>query len=234
MSAEGAKPLVWITRAEPGAAATAARVAALGYEPIVSPLLAIEPTGAPIDLGDAEALAFTSANGLRAFAAASAERGLPVYSVGEATAEAARAAGFSEVASADGDVHALAALIAARAPGGRLLHAGAAEPAGDLAATLARAGVALRSIALYRAAEVEPTVALDAWERLDGVLLHSPRAARALEALMAARAAPRMRAVAISEAAAEPLKHLDLASVAVAPLPNEPALLNLLSQTIRS
>src|SRR5438093_1296853 len=34
---------VWITRAEPGAAATAERVRALGFEPVVAPLLTLSP-----------------------------------------------------------------------------------------------------------------------------------------------------------------------------------------------
>ena len=34
---------VWITRAEPGASRTAARLEAMGLTPIVRPLLAIQP-----------------------------------------------------------------------------------------------------------------------------------------------------------------------------------------------
>jgi uroporphyrinogen-III synthase len=231
MAAPDHKPLVWITRAEPGASATAARVAALGYLPVASPLLRLEPTGEPVDLDDVAALAFTSINGVRAFADASAVRDLPAYAVGDATAEAARAAGFTEVASADGDVSALAALLASARPKGLVLHPGAAEPAGDLVGALAQSGIAVRPLALYRAVDAEPTEALTLWERLSAVLIHSPRAGRALEVLMAARAAPNLRAVVISPAAAEPLKHLDLAGVAVAPLPKEQALLNLLLET---
>ncbi|WP_415491802.1 uroporphyrinogen-III synthase, partial [Brevundimonas diminuta] len=44
----------------------------------------------------------------------------PVFAVGDATAEAARAAGFADVRSAAGDIHALARLIAAEAPPGPL------------------------------------------------------------------------------------------------------------------
>jgi uroporphyrinogen-III synthase len=224
--------LVWITRAEPGASATAARVAALGFTPVVSPLLRLQPVAAEIDLTDVAALAFTSANGVRAFAAAHEARDLPSYAVGEATAEAARAAGFAKVISADGDVAALARRIAADPPGGVVLHPAAAEPAGDLAADLAKAGIPVRSVTVYRSEEVEPTLALSCWESLSAVLLHSPRAARALETLIAARAAPQLRVLAISPAAAAPMAHLDLAGVAVAPLPNEHDLLSLLVGTI--
>ena len=43
-------PRVWITRAQPGAARTAARLTALGFEPVVAPLLAIRRVA--LDLED--------------------------------------------------------------------------------------------------------------------------------------------------------------------------------------
>ena len=66
------RPLkIWITRAEPGAEATAARVRERGHTPLVAPLLAVRMVEDPqIDLSGVRALAFTSANGLRAFAGA--------------------------------------------------------------------------------------------------------------------------------------------------------------------
>ena len=88
---------VWITRARPGAETTAARVAALGFEAVVDPLLAVETLAFAVDLSDVRALAFTSANGVEAFARGSSERGLPVFAVGRATARAAEAAGFDAV-----------------------------------------------------------------------------------------------------------------------------------------
>src|SRR5690606_27759634 len=82
---------VWVTRAEPGAGRTAERLAALGFEPMVVPLLAIRPLPCPPpDLTGMAALAFTGRNGVDAFAALTAERGLPVFAVGDATAERAR------------------------------------------------------------------------------------------------------------------------------------------------
>ena len=50
---------VWITRAQPGADSTAARVRALGHEPLVAPLLAVRPLEAEsLDLRGVAALAF--------------------------------------------------------------------------------------------------------------------------------------------------------------------------------
>jgi uroporphyrinogen-III synthase len=216
--------LVWITRAKPGAAETAERVAQLGSTPLIAPLTELKPLKPELDLSAAAALAFTSANGVRAFAHLTHERGLPVFTVGEATAEAARAAGFAEVRSADGDVGALAELIAAT-PCGPVLHPGAAEPAGDLAGALAQKGLPCRSLALYEAVDVEPRDALLRWDEIEAVLVHSPRAARALAALVWDKPAPGMRAFCISPAAAEPLTDVPLESVAFAAFPNEAALL---------
>ena len=56
---------VWITRAEPGAARTAARLRDIGLEPVVAPLLAIVNLTPPVpDLAPFTALAFTSINGV--------------------------------------------------------------------------------------------------------------------------------------------------------------------------
>ncbi len=234
MSSGAEKPLVWITRAEPGAEATARRVAALGYEPVVSPLLTMESLADPVGVAGVGALAFTSANGVRAFAAASDVRELQVYAVGDHTADEARELGFRRVESASGDIEALVDLITLRRPKGLVLNPGTAEPAGDLVGDLAKVGITAKRLVLYRAVDSEPLAALAVWERLLAVLVHSPRAGRSLARLMAARAAPRMYAVAISESAAAPLKHLDLAGVAVAPLPNELSLLTLLAETLQS
>ncbi|MGH1560167.1 uroporphyrinogen-III synthase [Caulobacter segnis] len=127
---------VWITRARPGALATAERVAALGFEAIVDPLLAVafldaEPPTSPTSQ-PWPSPAPTASRPSRGW---SDERGLPVFAVGRATAKAAQDAGFVSVSSADGDVEDLCDLIAAGAPG-PVLWAGAREPAGDLVGRL--------------------------------------------------------------------------------------------------
>ena len=102
-------------------------------------------------------LAFTSANGVAAFAARFGERGLPAYAVGAATAAAAREAGFASVTSADGDVAALVSVVAAHAPfAGEVLHPGAAEPAGDLIGALAALGVPARALTAYETVAPRP------------------------------------------------------------------------------
>lgn len=206
---------------------------------MVAPLLEIRrlPQPAP-DLTDVAALAFTSPNGVEAFAALTPARHLPVFAVGDATADAARACGFRDAFSAEGAIEDLARLLAARAPKGWVLAAGAREPAGDLAALAP--GVRLRRLAVYAAHETGAAAPSGA---LDAVLAHSPRASRALAPLLASLSAPlpasragsggpqgRPALIAISAAAAEPLR--PYGPVRVAAAPNEAAMLDALSRAL--
>lgn len=230
----GRRQQIWITRAQPGAEATAARVRALGHDAVVAPLLAVRALpDVQVDLQGVAALAFTSGNGVRAFADISGERGLKVFAVGAATAQAARAAGFKSVLSADGDVEALADGIAARRAElrGAVLHPGAAEPAGDLAGALERQGVEARRLILYETAAVEVAAAeAEALAHSDAVLLHSPRAAQVLARLLKAHPAPQLRALGLSQAVVKPLARIRLAARAFPPVPIEAALLNLIDR----
>jgi uroporphyrinogen-III synthase len=235
---------VWVTRAEPGAGETAERLIQLGHEPLVAPLLAVRRlVEAAPDLTGVGALAFTSANGVRAFADASARRDLPVFAVGEATAAAARAAGFADVQAAGSDVAALAVdIVRGRGGvgpvgglGGEILHAGAAEPAGDLAGALRAAGLPVRTLALYQtvAAELPSPGLLETLSGAQAVLLHSPKAARRLADLMRAGAAPcdlgGVHLLGLSPACLAPLADLPAASRQSAKAPNDADLLALLA-----
>jgi len=73
---------VWITRAQPGANATAQRITALGFEPVVAPALVVKELPAVVDLAGVGALAFTSVNAVRAFARRSPVRDLPTEQAG--------------------------------------------------------------------------------------------------------------------------------------------------------
>lgn len=211
-----------MTRARPGADRTAARLAALGHEAIVAPLLEIRRLPqAPPDLDGVSALVFTSMNGVEAFAALTPTRRLPVFTVGDATAAAARAHGFDDVVSAHGAIGDLARLLASRRHDGVVLAPGAREPAGDLPALVP--GARLRRLPVYAAHETQAVVPPPP---LAAVLAHSPRAARALAGVWRrVKGAPVI--IAISDAAAEPLR--SLGPVRVAAAPTEAAMLNSLS-----
>jgi uroporphyrinogen-III synthase len=146
---------VIITRPSPDAESLAAEIAEIGADPVFSPVMAILPRTVVIDLVGVKALAFTSANGVRAFTAIEDARNLPVFAVGAATAGAARAAGFGEVLAADGDVESLASLIAQSKPLGPVLHLAGRERAGDLVRLLAGRGVDARRAVIYDGVETE-------------------------------------------------------------------------------
>jgi len=220
---------VWVTRAEPGAARTADRLTALGFEPVVVPLLTLAPLPGALNAApEPEAvavLALTSPNGVEAFAPLIPRfRDHPVFAVGDATAEAARAAGFADVRSAAGDIHALARLIAAEAPPGPLLAPGAREPAGDLPALLPDRRV--QRLPVYAAFETHAP----APGAFDAVMLHSPRAARALATDLPRAASSGRLAVCISDAAAAPLRPFDFTQIRVAAAPDEPSMLSALGK----
>lgn len=161
---------ILIVRPEPGAAATAARVAALGHDPVVQPLLATQAVDWQLPATEPDAVILTSAAAVRhAGAAADALKSLPALCVGAATQAAAQAAGWARAQAGPGTLQALLDAIAA-GPHRRLLHlAGADRTAAVVPETLA-----IEVIITYRAA-LQPLPALPA---ADAALLHSPRTAR--------------------------------------------------------
>lgn len=207
---------VLILRPEPGASATVERARMRGLEASAVPLFEIEPLAwdAPPP-AKFDGVLLTSANAVRSSGEKLHElRGLPVYAVGEATAEAARTAGFSIAAAGDGDVERLLGSID---PGLRLLH---------LCGEDRRTGSADRQqitpVPVYRARSIEaPELG-----RLEAVvaLIHSPRAGRRFAELVSDRGS--IAIAAISPAAAEAVgEGWDV--VEAAPEPNGDALLAL-------
>jgi uroporphyrinogen-III synthase len=188
-----------VTRPEPDCARTAAALRARGHDVMLAPLLHIEPDPeADLGPGPWGGVLITSANAVRAIAEHPRHReliGLPLFAVGRRSAETARAAGFAEVVSADGDAADLARLVAARdrtsQGGGQvrlpLLHLAGEDRAGDLGGALAVHGIAVQTVVLYRAvtATILPPDIKDALAggRIDGVLHYSRRSADAFVAL---------------------------------------------------
>ncbi len=214
------RPLV-IVRPEPAATATAQAAGKLGMRPVILPLFAIGPLDweAP-DPSGFDALLLTSANAVRH---AGGELGrlssLPAHCVGEATAAAAREASITVASVGDGGVDALLATIPF---GTRLLHL-----CGTDRRAPAEAGHSIRSIPVYRSAEIDPGEALAGIEGAV-VAIHSPRAGSVL-GLRAAESGLRRASVAlaaISEAAAEAAGD-GWEVVAAAERPTDSALLSL-------
>ncbi len=180
-----------LTRPQTDSEKLARDLTACGISSIIEPLLNIMvQEGPPLDTTGVAALAFTSANGVQAFAERSSRRDLPVYAVGDATARAAHAAAFKDVQSAMGDVGDLARLLtrAISPEAGAILHPAASQVAGDLARRLADAGFAYRREVIYRSEKVSAfspkTRAAIACGEIDGVVLMSPRTGQIFKELM--------------------------------------------------
>lgn len=179
-----------------------------------------------VDLNGVAALVFTSRNGVDVFAGLAAERDLPVFTVGDATADAARAHGFGNVRSAGGALGDLATLLDKAAPReGLLLVPGALEPAGDLPALL-QGRIRARALPVYEAVET----GTPAPRSFDAVLIHSARAARALRGRGPFSGG---RAVALSDAVASALGGGAGLEIRIAAAPGEAALLEALGNAAR-
>lgn len=228
-----------VTRPLEDAITFAALLRADGHEAVIAPVMEVRfHEGPRIPLKGYQAILATSANGVRALARRTDKRDIPVYAVGPQTAEAARAAGFAEVRSAESDANALADRVAewTRPEKGALLHAAGAETAGRLRQNLQARGFAVESPVLYDAvpAAALPAEAASALQTggLDGVLLFSPRSAKTFATLVAeakleAACAP-VTAYCISAATVSALGTLAFARVVVAGEPNQNAMLALL------
>ena len=184
MTAAKRRLQILVTRPRGEADLFAVALAMRGHDAVVAPLLDIVVDEAPpLDLAGVQAVLFTSANGVRAFAHTQKNRDLKAFCVGDATAAAARNAGFGAVESAAGDVDTLAALVKKRLDpaNGALVHATGTAVAGDLAGVLGAEGFSVRRVQLYRAdtATKLPDDAASALRRgrIDVVTFFSPRTA---------------------------------------------------------
>lgn len=192
---------VLVLRPEPGASRTAAMLEESGLEPIVHPLFAVEPLAwaLPQD-ASFDALLLTSANSVRhAGPGLAGMRSLPCYCVGDATAEAARAAGFSDVRTGGGDAASTIPLLLADGRS-RILH-----PCGEDVRPFDPCGLRIESLTVYRSAERGEAAQLEAvlqTRRPAIALVHSPRAGKRLDGLVSMELRSSVVIVAISEAAA--------------------------------
>ncbi len=232
---------VLVTRPEPGAAETAARVAALGWRPVLAPALVLAPRAGLTPLPRCQAILLTSRAAARALTPP--DPCPPVIAVGAATAAEAEARGFPAVEAAPGgDAASLAAHVAAtRDPkDGPLLLAVGAGYAKDLEAALRAQGFrVLRRVAYAvrpATALPEPARAAVAGAEVRAALFLSPRSAACAISLLRGAglgaSVQSIEALCISErvarAAADAAAPLRWQATRVAPRPNQEAVLQLL------
>ncbi len=225
-----------VTRPQADSERTAAALRARGHEVLVAPLLRVEPVEVELS-GGWGAVIITSANApgaIAGHAACEALFKLPVFAVGRRSAEAARQAGFTDVATAGGDVRDLMLLIAARRADAKapLLYLAGEHRAADLVAELAVHGIAAEMAVVYRAASAPFPPALSgalAAGEIDAVLHFSKRSAEnyLAGAAQAGVAGPAIgvRHICLSAQIAEPLMGAGASRIAIAPRPDEAALI---------
>jgi uroporphyrinogen-III synthase len=230
-----------VTRPEPDAQHTAKALRERGHEVMIAAMLRIEPVAADLGAGPWDALVVTSANACRALARhprLGEVKTHPVFVVGRHTAAAARAAGFADVTSAEGNATDLARLLATRFGAGarRLLYIAGEDRAADLAGDLAAQRIAVKTVIIYRAVKVTdfPDSARQALaaEHIGGVL-HFSR--RSVEAYLACAEAAQIldRALTpfhycLSPQVARPLIQAGASGLRVAERPDEAALIDLI------
>ncbi|GAB5467654.1 MAG: hypothetical protein Kilf2KO_06840 [Rhodospirillales bacterium] len=226
-----------ITRPQPQAAHFAALLEAAGHRALVAPLLTIVPKPPPaasLFVG-IDAVAVTSAKALTVLAPPPDVLRLPLFAVGEASASAARAAGFQAVEAAGGDAEDLSSLLRRRlSKGSRILHPHGVHRSRDLGTLLAGSGLTVIGYNAYKAEAAAhlPAEAAGALSEgsLDGVTFFSPRTAETFVRLLSdsglEAALQRLVAICLSPAVAAGLDRSSWRAVRVAPQPTAAALLN--------
>lgn len=243
---------ILVTRPAPENVATAEALRARGFEALLAPLMKFEPLAFN---GDGEqqydAVIVTSANAIRAAASQLSDKRLlklPLFAVGEQTAEIAGRAGFETVITASGDAAALRDCVLQRLrdkslkKGAALLYLAGADLSHDLAGDLEAAGFKVATHTVYRMVQLaglprEVCQGL-ANHDIEAVLHYSRRSARAF--LEAARGeGVEISALAIphcclSENVAAVFREAGASQVAVAASPDQNALLDALGRALRA
>jgi len=225
-----------VTRPQADSERTAAALRARGHDVLVAPLMRVEPVAA--DLGGGwGAVIVTSANAPGAIAAHQARAALlrlPVFAVGERSADAVRHAGFTDVTSAGGDLRDLVRLLAERRADARapLLYLAGEDRAADLIGELTARGIAAEMRIVYRAVTAPfPPALISALKTggIDAVLHFSKRSADnyiagARQAGIAEQALA-VRQVCLSAQIADSLVGAGAGHIAIAKRPDEVALI---------
>jgi uroporphyrinogen-III synthase len=151
---------VLVTREQTDGRDTAQSLTAAGFIPVLLPIIGVEVTGKARPAGAFSILIFSSVNGV---SAVDWERHqdlleLPVFCVGEKTAGAALAAGFSDVTAGKGTAEQLSEMIKERfgQTGTRALYLCGEVTSFDMSAALEPAAISVASWEVYRIVGRDP------------------------------------------------------------------------------
>lgn len=226
-----------VTRPEPDAQSTLARLGALGIAALAAPLMVRQTLDASLPPPDGfTAMVLTSANAVRALVDRNVlehYRHLPVFAVGDHTAREASEAGFARVSSAAGAFQDLVnAMTIARMKGPIFYPAGKHQSA-DLAKALAPLGVMVAAVKVYDMVAVDALpepILTELGGEIGAVLAYSRRSAEIFARLAAGLPRDRRSGLAmlcLSEAVAEPLLEARFSRISLADRPDEDAMMSL-------
>lgn len=231
-----------VTRPQADAERTASVLRERGHEVLVAPLMRVEPIAADL-AGRWGAVVITSANAPAAIKdnpARAALLALKLFAVGERSAAAARAEGFTNVESAGGDVRDLTRLIGEQLRDKTLplLYLAGEDRAADMIGELAVHGIKAEMRVVYRAVAAPfPDALIESLtaNEIDAVLHYSRRSADNYVAGATAagivEAALKPRHVCLAETVAAPLVRAGATGIAIASHPDEAALIELLASS---
>lgn len=223
---------VLVVRPEPGLTETREMLEQLGWHCWGMESLVIAPRALPAQRGIAGVL-ITSSQSIPALSSAVAHD-IPVYAVGDATADRVKKQGFQTVISASGNAAKLAELVTERlspASGPLLLLSGEHQGV-ELAGTLRTSGFRIRRRVAYTTAPATtlPPDALAALRdgQIETVMVFSAASARAFCAALAQTgcAAGSLRAIAISQNTMKELRKAGIQTVLTAQSPDMAAMLD--------
>jgi uroporphyrinogen-III synthase len=232
---------VLVTRPEPDNQRTAEALKARGHQPLLIRLIDILPLAASLPAIKADCLVATSAHAFAHLPGTMAKnaRKLPVWTVGERTAAAARAAGFRNIRIGPGDAAGLAEAMVAALPLGTSIAYLAGQPRKSfLEERLKAAGFHLQTVPLYKAVPLTmpPPELIAALQGPDLAVLHFSRASAEAFAQLCSgetlkNAAQQALHVCLSADVAEGLAQVAPFRNRIAQNPHEASLLNALDDT---
>lgn len=196
---------------------------------IESPLIDIVAADATVDIKAEDAIIFTSANGVRCAPRGEGQR---AFCIGEVTRQAADNAGWQAVCCG-GTSDALVAYLIAHPVKSPIWHAAGRHTRGRVAERLGYAGMNVTRVTVYDQA-LKPLTrqARDALEHASVVIVpvFSPRTARQFATECPMMAYPHV--LALSQAVADPMLGLNVASFDIATRPDAKAMVQCLEKTV--
>lgn len=224
---------IWITRTQPCADDSARLWQAQGFKTIVAPLLrVVNAPQKPAPPDPNALLVFTSKNAVFAYQTYGYKTGHKVITVGDASADAARAAGFQDVVSAQGCSEDVTALILKNIPKSTpIIHCAGRHIRGSIIEDLQAAGYTGQRDLYYQSEAVNLWPKID-YSAVSHIAFYSPLAARSFRELyMQDKTARALRDIhkrvfiSISQATDAALGDLRAQARVIANLPNETAML---------